>query len=125
MEEMYGKNERYRNEASMLNVFTWTGIIGVIIYSLIFWQASYLGIYKSKNNVAKMLGLYVSFRWLYAWVEDVNNFDLNYFILWFIVGLCMSETFRNLTNEEVKIWAMGTFDKRFRFYFKKNSSENE
>ena len=125
MEKMYGKNERYRNEASMLNVFTWTGLIGVIIYSLIFWQASYLGIYKSKNNFAKMLGLYVSFRWLFAWVEDVNNFDLNYFVLWFIVGMCMSESFRNLTNEEVKIWAMGTFDKRYRFYFKKNSSENE
>ena len=125
MERIYGKRERYRNEAAMLNIFTWTGLIGVLIYSLIFLRASYLGIYKSKNIFAKMLGLYVSFRWLYAWVEDINEFDLNYFVLWFIVGLCMSESFRNLTNEEVKIWAMGTFDKRYRFYFKKNCSENE
>ncbi len=114
MERITGRRERYGNEASILNIFTWTGVIGVLLYFFIFWRASYLGIHKSNNVYVKMIGVYVAFRWLYAWVEDFNVFNLNYFMLWMMIGLCMSKSFRSLSNMEVKLWARGIFDKRYR-----------
>ncbi|MDD2911353.1 MAG: hypothetical protein PHS87_07055, partial [Petrimonas sp.] len=65
------------------------------------------------NIYAKMLGIYIAFRWLYAWVEDVNNFSLNYFMLWVMIGLCFSYTFREMTNKEVALWVRGIFDVRY------------
>ncbi len=109
-----GKLERYVNEVSILNVFTWTGLIGVILYFLVFLKASYLAIYKSKSWFMKMLGLYICFRWTYAWVEDFSRFDLSYILLWIIIGMCYSESFREMNDTEFKYWIRGAFDIRYR-----------
>ncbi len=119
MENITGRKERFTNEVSILNIFTWTGIVGVIIYFLLFWRATYIAINRSNNIFAKMLGIYVAFRWTYAWVEEFNIFNMHYLTLWMAVGLCISNSFRSLSNEDVKIWARAIFDKKyFRVYQK-------
>lgn len=111
--ELTGRYERLANEIGLANVFTWTGIVGVILYLLIFFRASFLAVNRSKNIYARLLGIYVAFRWLYAWIEDVNNFTLNYFMLMIMIGLCFSYTFRNMTDQGVLIWVRGIFDSRY------------
>lgn len=107
------RGERYANEATIPNVFTWMGVVGVALYLLVFYRASYLAINKSNNTFAKILGIYIAFRWVYAWVEDVNNFSINYFVLWIMIGLCFSEFFRKMNNREMTIWVRGIFDIRY------------
>ncbi len=106
------RGERLGNEVAILNIFTWTGIIGVFLYFMVFFKASYLAVNKSNNIFSKILGLFLSFRWLYSWVEDVNNFSLTTFFLWFMIGMCFSESFRKMNNKEVKIWVRGIFEKK-------------
>jgi hypothetical protein len=108
-----GRGERLGNEVAIANIFTWTGIVGVVLYFLVFYKASYLAINQSNNFFAKILGLFLAFRWLYAWVEDINNFSLTTFFLWFMIGLCFSKSFRIMTDQEVKHWVRGIFDKRY------------
>ena len=127
--ELTGRNERLSNEIGLANVFAWTGIVGVILYMLIFFRASHLAVNKSRNIYAKMLGIYVAFRWLYSWVEDINNFTLNYFMLMVIIGLCFSESFRNMSNKDITIWVRGMFDVRYvrlqQYLFKKSKYEKK
>lgn len=111
--ELTGRNERLANEIGLANVFTWTGVMGVILYFLIFFRASYLAVNKSNNIYVKMLGVFIAFRWLYAWIEDVNNFTVNYFMLMIILGMCFSFSFRKMTNNEMIVWVRGIFDVRF------------
>ncbi|MBO0590875.1 hypothetical protein I2486_05585 [Cellulophaga sp. E16_2] len=108
------KMERPSNEVSILNVFTWTGIVGVILYFLIFFKATYLALYKSKSRIMKIIGVYLAFRWSYAWVEDFSKFNLSYFFLWVTIGICLSEDFRAMTDNEFKNWVRGIFDQRYR-----------
>ena len=112
--DMSGRNERLANEVGLLNILMWTGVIGVILYFFIFFRASYLAVSKSSNIFSKMLGIFVAFRWVYAWVEDINSFNINYITLWLMIGFCFSKEFRAMDNEEVKIWARGIFNKRYR-----------
>lgn len=107
-----GRYERYNNEVSILNIFTWTGILGVVLYFFVFIKASFLAIYKSNNSFIKVLGLYVSFRWTYAWVEDFNRFDIMNITLWIIISLCYSIQFRSMTDLEFKRWLGGVFSKK-------------
>ncbi|WP_158974677.1 hypothetical protein [Cellulophaga sp. L1A9] len=109
-----GKFERYANEVSILNVFTWTGLVGVFLYFLVFLRASYLALYTSKSWYMKILSIYVCFRWTYGWVEDFSRFDLSYIFLWIIIGMCYSSSFRNMTDGEFKYWVRGIFDIRYR-----------
>lgn len=101
-------NERGGCEVSILNIYTYIGLIGVIIYYLIFYSSSYLAIYKSNNIYIKLLGVFITFRWLYAWVEDFNNFDINYVMIWFMIGMCYSTQFRNMNNCQFKKWVIST-----------------
>lgn len=108
-----GRNERMTNEVAILNVFTWTGLVGVLLYMLVFYKASYLAINYSNNVYSKILGIYTSFRWVYAWVEDVNIFTLTTFMLWFMLALCVSKSFRRLNDIEVEMWVKGILRKGF------------
>ena len=112
--ENLGRGERLANEVAILNIFTWTGIIGVILYLSVFYWASYMAINQSNNTFSKMIGVFIAFRWAFGWVEDVNYFTLNYFFLWIMIGICFSKSFRNMNNIEVIIWAKGIFDSRYK-----------
>lgn len=112
-------NERFANEVSITNIFTWTGLIGVMFYFFVFAKASYLAIIKSSNQYTRLLGLYLCFRWCYAWVEDFTNFDLSYLYLWIIIGLCYSTEFRLMSDLQVKDWIKGIFMSNKRNYLKR------
>lgn len=107
---------RAGSEVGLLNVFNSLGIVGVLGFTLIFYFASFLCINKSKNYIAKLIGLFIAFRWFYSWVEEFSNFDINYFFLWLTIGLCYSKSFRNMSDKEIKIWIRGIFDVRYRIY---------
>jgi len=108
------KMERHGNEVNILNIFTWTGIIGVVLYFLIFLKATYLALYKSKSRIMKIIGVYLAFRWSYGWVEDFSNFNLSYFFLWLTISMCLSHDFRAMTDSEFKNWVRGILDIKYR-----------
>ncbi|MHA7110660.1 hypothetical protein ACRTDU_11070 [Sunxiuqinia elliptica] len=112
-EEITGRPERLRNEVGVLNVFTWTGVVGVVFFFLVFFKASYMAVYRSNNIYSKLIGLYVAFRWVYAWVEDFQAFDMNSFVIWMMIGICMSSSFRKMSNAEVKLWLWGIFERKY------------
>lgn len=99
--------ERGNTEASVLNVFMHFGILGMIIYFLLFLRASYLGIFRSNNKYMPIIGLCVAFRYSMGWVEDFTNFDLNMFFLWAMIGMCYSPYYREMTDEEFEEWFEG------------------
>ena len=107
-----GRGERLGNEVAILNIFTWTGIVGVLLYFMVFYRATYLAINRSNNIFIKTLGLFIAFRWIYAWVEDINNFSLSYTFLWLMIGMCFSRSFRAMSNKEFENWVRGIFVKR-------------
>lgn len=108
--DMSKRNERNANEVSILNYFTWLGIVGVILLFILFYQATYLAINQSNNIFSKIIGLFIAFRWAYGWVEDINNFYIQYLFLWLFIGFCYSESFRQMTDAEMKYWVRGIFE---------------
>jgi len=102
-----GKEQRFSSEVSILNVFTWSGLIGVLLYFLVFFRASYLAIYKSNSFFMKIIGLFVTFRWAYSFVEDFTKFDVQYILLWMLIAMCYSTEFRKMNDEEFKEWTLG------------------
>lgn len=107
-----GRAERFSYEASVLNIFTWNGIIGVILYFLVFFKASHLAINRSNNYFIKLIGVFVAFRWLYAWIEDFTLFNSSSLFLWLSIGMCLSNEFRRMNNKEISIWVRGVFSNK-------------
>lgn len=101
---MFNKNERGRNEMLHANIFTWEGLIGLILYALLYMRASYLAVYKSANRYLPYLGCYIAFRWSYGWIEDTNCFLISDIALWSMITICYSPLYRNMSNIEFKNW---------------------
>jgi hypothetical protein len=118
-EDTTGRPERLRNEAGILNVFTWTGIVGIVLFFLVFYQASFLAVYRSNNIYSKLIGLFVAFHWAFHWAENYQGFDMNNFVIWLMVGMCFSSSFRKMNEAEVKLWAWGIFNRRVTQRYKK------
>lgn len=104
-----GKYERHSNEVCHPNVFTWLGLIGVVLYSLIYLRSSYLAVYKSNNIYIKYLGCFIAFRWAYGWVEDINRFDIANIALWMMIAMGISIRFRSMNNREFSCWIRAIF----------------
>ncbi len=102
-----GRGERPSSEVSIHNIFNYFGIVGIFVYFLIFWGASWRAIYRSNNIYTPIVGVYVAFRWAFAWIEDFSRFDLNYLFIWIMIGMCYSPVFRGMTNREFKGWLRG------------------
>lgn len=105
------KPERNSNELCHLNIFTWLGLIGVILYSIIYLLASFLGLFFSNNSYLRYLSVVIAFHWLYGWVENINLFNFQNIGQWMIIGMCISPEFRKLSNAEFVLWFKSLFSK--------------
>lgn len=96
-----GSSER-NSEVGMHNIFTWGGIVYVIIYSLMWCSVLYYGVYKSNNRYVRVVGFYLAFYYLYSWVENFQSFSIIFISSWLMVSLCLSPYFRRMNNLEFK-----------------------
>lgn len=104
-----GRNERHANELVHLNIFTWLGLVGLILYSIIYFISSYRAVYDSNSFYLKMIGLLIAFHWLYGWIEDVNTFTIQNFWIWMMIAMGLSPKFRNMTDEDFENWFYSIF----------------
>ena len=107
VEEM--ENERLMNEAHMLNIFTWMGVVGVVLYTIMYLQASCLGIFRSRNKYVPIIACAVAFHWAMTWLEECPSFNPMDYALFLLLGICFSPKFRRMTDAEFKLWFRSCF----------------
>jgi hypothetical protein len=100
---------RYGNEVGILDILLWYGLIGVLLYFLIYVRASFLAIYHSNNLYAKAIGLYVSFLWAWSFVWEKPMFQTFFMMDLILLGLCFSNKFRGMNDLEVHLWVKEIF----------------
>lgn len=100
--DTFYKNGRGATESGMLNYIMYAGLIGLIVYGLFLLKAGYLALFNSNNRFMQMLGLYVTFKFLFSFVDDRIAFNCHtlYFFIW--VGICYNRSFRKMTDIEIK-----------------------
>jgi hypothetical protein len=103
-DSVLNKKGRYRSEVGFLNTFLYSGVIGVLLYALVLFAPAYYAINKSNNRLSKMIGLFLAARWGLSFVEEVSQFDMNFFFMWLMIGLCLSNRFRAMTEAQMAIY---------------------
>ena len=108
------KYERHSNELLHLNLLTWLGLIGMLLYTFIYVRSSYLAVYRSNSKYLKYIGLFIVFHWSYGWVEDFNRFDIQNIALWSVIAIGLSSKFRAMSDAEFQIWMRGIFGRPYK-----------
>lgn len=108
------RGERGGSEVGIMNVYNYFGLIGVLLIALIYFIASYMAIYKSRNQFVPIVGIFLAFRWALLWIEDDQRFDMNNLFIWIIIGVCFSPWFRKMSDEMIGHWTRSFGIRRYR-----------
>jgi len=93
------------SEVFIVNIFTWCGLIGVILFMIFFFKVSHRAISKSNNKYMKALGLYVSCFWITDWIiHNMWGLTMDYIILFIIVGMIYTPRYMKMTDREFEIY---------------------
>lgn len=108
------KEGRRDTESGMLNYFQWGGLVGGLVYFLLFVKASYYGIYKSRNWLCKMIGLWVVYKGVFSFIEDPIFFGIGPIFVFFPISVCFNKEFRLLNDFELKVIFTNIFNRKKR-----------
>lgn len=103
------KDGRPGTESGMLNYFQYGGLIGAFLYFMLFYKASFLAIYKSSNWFCVMLGLWVSYKLFYSFVEDILFLSPYSIFILLALGMCFNKALKKMSNDEVRIFFSDIF----------------
>lgn len=92
------KKGRNSTECGFLNILFRYGVIGAFCFFLMLAYSSYLGLFKSNNKLAMLIGAFVAFKFLFVFIEEPNISMTTYFA----IGLCLNSNFRNMSDEQLK-----------------------
>lgn len=102
LEDDYQNGWRYGSETGFYNIVLKGGYLMAILYIVILLYPALLGIFKSRNNLCKMFGVFiiVSLLELYPFGHLIFNFK--FLIIWTGVLLCYKKQVRNMTDQQIK-----------------------
>lgn len=103
------RGERPLSEVGILNVFTHMGLVGGILYTLIFMVGSFLALNRSRSLEMRLLGVWIAFRWFLSWFEEFTTFDLNQITIWMTIAMCYSSSFLKMDSKQFKLFLQGCF----------------
>lgn len=94
--------QRY-SEVFVVNIFTWCGVIGIVVWLLWFFWFGIHTLKRAKNNYIRGLVIYMGFFWVCCWIS--NNFcqiDHRFILVYIIISICVQPEFQRMSNEEIK-----------------------
>lgn len=99
-------------EVFIINIYTWMGLIGIILFAILFFIASQKAINKSNNMYVRYIGILVSLQWIFCWIENcMATINFNQLIMWMEIAICLSPYWRNLKDNEFKLIIKNIFSK--------------
>lgn len=95
----------YRNiiESGYLNILLKGGYIYLLLILAIYLKAIYNGLFKSKNNFAKIFACFVLLHIFEAYPAGILTFNMRFVLIWFCIAMCWNSRFLNAKNNELEL----------------------
>jgi hypothetical protein len=108
IEENQLTNYRSYIETGYLQTILKGGLISLGLYLLIAVPAFILGIFYSRNLLAKAAGLWIFIGILSSYPTSVESFNLQFLLIWISIGICYSKEIRKLSDNTIKAYLRNT-----------------
>jgi hypothetical protein len=88
-------------ENGFLDVILKGGLIYLVPFILILLRASYLGLFKSNNDLAKASASLILIYLIMMSYFNLPVYSTKYISLWIYISICFTPSMRNYSNEEI------------------------
>lgn len=91
------------SEVFAVNMFTWTGIIGLSAWFIFFVYFGFRTLSRAKNRYIRALVVYVGFFWICDWIS--NYFvapDCTYMLLFMVIAICSHKRYQSMSDLQIE-----------------------
>ncbi len=88
-------------ENGFLTILLKGGLLYLIPFVILLLRASYLGFYRSNNDLVKAMACLLLIYLIMMYTFNLPVFGTNYIIIWISVTVCLNSKSRNYDNEEI------------------------
>lgn len=94
--------QRY-SEVFIVNMFTWCGMIGIVVWFVFFYLFGISTLKRTRNRYVRGLTIYVGVFWICCWFHNPFVAPDNVFMaLFIIISLCIQRQFQQMTDVEIR-----------------------
>lgn len=97
-----GKTAQRASEVFIVNMLTWTGLLGCISFFLLYYVIGLKTLSSARNNLLSILSLYIAMFWIISWISH-NMFtpSLDFMILYIVIAICINRQCQKMNNEQM------------------------
>ncbi len=89
-------------EVGLLAILLKGGLIAVILNLLILFIAIFLAFFRAKNIYVVGIGYMLFIHTLILFISNSSSFSSYNFIIWFFIGVCLSNQIRSMDNNAIR-----------------------
>lgn len=93
------------SEVFVVNMFTWTGVVGLSAWFLFFVFFGFGVLKKARNRYIRALIVYMGFFWVCDWIS--NYFvapSCSYMLLFMVIAICSQRKFQQMSDMQIKAY---------------------
>jgi hypothetical protein len=90
-------------EMGYFNILIKGGFLYLIPMMLLFFSSFYLGLFSSRNDLAKGIGFLIFWHILYMASFGMALFNVTYFMVWIAVAACLNRELRGTSNTDLQV----------------------
>jgi len=95
------KSDRLIVEHGFYDMLLRSGLVSVILFSLLSIMAIYRGFFKSNNTFVRRLAVYILLYLALMFGHGVFEFSYRLFFLWVAISICLSNDFLNIRDSDI------------------------
>lgn len=93
------------SEVFAVNMFTWTGVIGLSAWFVFFILFGFKVLGRAKNRYIRALVIYIGFFWICDWIS--NYFvapSCTYMLLFIIIAICSQRKYQLMSDLQIELY---------------------
>lgn len=109
--EVSGKIAQRVSEVFIVNMFTWCGIMGIVIFFVFYYKTGLRIINNARNKYLMMFSIYIGFFWMCCFIS--HQFfapSSDYILLYIIISICLNPKVQNLSDKKVSTYLSQIFN---------------
>lgn len=101
--EMKGLFPQRNSEVFVINIFTWMGLLGLLVWFMFFYYTGYKAIKQSNNKYIRAFALFIGVYWIGCWIAYPFDYPSSaFFMLYIVSSLCLRSDICQLNDMEMK-----------------------
>lgn len=90
------------SEVFVVNIFTWCGLIGVLVWFAFYYWFGVSVLKDSRNRYVRGLVIYIGMLWVFNWIHNPSIAPDNYnMLIYIIISICIQKEFCKMNDLEI------------------------